>query len=157
MLRDLINLRHSLAFKLILAVGITLLLTISAWAYFSIKYQKKELMDNILAHTERLTNTIKLATQYAMMQNSRDDLNQIVNNIATQQDFENIRIYNKKGQIKFSNAPSEIDMTTDIKAEACNVCHHTDPPLSKPAPNKRKLKQAKFLFSRQQAFRRFVH
>ena len=132
-----IKFHHSLAFKLIFAVGMTLLLTITAWAYFSIAYQKKNSMDNILATTEKLSNTIKLATQYAMMRNARDDLDQIVNNISTQQDFKNIRIYNKKGQITFSNVPSEIDITTHIEAEACNVCHRSTPPLSKLPPNER--------------------
>ena len=36
-----------MVFKLILAVGITLLLIISAWAYFNIKYQKEKLMNFI--------------------------------------------------------------------------------------------------------------
>jgi len=124
------NFRHSLVFNLILAVGITLLLTISAWAYFNIKYQKEKLMNNILAGTDKLTNTIKLGTHYAMMLNSRDDINQIINNIAKQPEFENIRLYNKEGKIKFSNEPSELDITTNIKAEACDICHRTDPPLS---------------------------
>ena len=130
MVQGLKNLRHSLVFKLILAVGMTLLLTISAWSYFNIKYQKEKLMNNILAGTDKLTNTIKLCTHYAMMLNSRDDINQIINNIAKQPEFENIRLYNKEGQIKFSNEPSELDITTNIKAEACDICHRTDPPLS---------------------------
>ena len=41
-----------------------------------------------------------------------------------------IRIYNKDGQIKYSDNPDEIDHTTNIKDEACYVCHRTDPPLS---------------------------
>ena len=90
MVQGLKNFRHSLVFKLILAVGMTLLLTISAWAYFNIKYQKEKLMNNILAGTDKLTNTIKLGTHYAMMLNSRDDINQIINNIAKQPEFENI-------------------------------------------------------------------
>jgi len=124
------NLRHSLVFNLILAVGITLLLTISAWAYFNINYQKEKLMNNIMAGTDKLTNTIKLGTHYAMMLNSRDDINQIINNIAKQPELENIRIYNKEGKIKFSNESSEIDITTNIKDEACYTCHKSDPPLS---------------------------
>ena len=124
------NLSHSLVFKLILAVGMTLLLTISAWSYFNIKYQKEKLMNNILAGTDKLTNTIKLGTHYAMMLNSRDDINQIINNIAKQPELENIRLYNKEGKIKFSNEPSELDIATNIKAEACDICHRTDPPLS---------------------------
>ena len=123
------NLRR-LATKLIFAVGLTLLLTISTWAYFNINYQKKKLMGNIVAGTDRLTNTIKLGTQYAMMLNSRDDINQIINNIGRQKEIETIRIYNKLGQIKFSNQPSEIETTTNIKNEACYICHRRDPPQS---------------------------
>ncbi|MCP4681891.1 MAG: PAS domain-containing sensor histidine kinase, partial [Desulfobacterales bacterium] len=125
------QLQHSLVYKLILVVGIMLFFTISAWAYYNIKYQKKELMDNILTGADKLTNTIKLGTHYAMMLNSRDDINQIISNIAKQPEFENIRIYNKGGQIKFSNRPSEVDQITNIKAEACYICHRTEPPQSK--------------------------
>jgi len=125
-----IYLRRRLASKLIFAVGLTLLVMISTWAYFNINYQKKKLMENIIAGTDRLTNTIKLGTHYAMMLNSRDDINQIINNIGRQKEIETIRIYNKQGQIKFSNQPLEIETTTQIKDEACYVCHRTDPPLS---------------------------
>jgi histidine kinase len=64
-----------------------------------------------------------------MMLNSRDDINQIITNISKQRGIENIRIYNKQGQIKFSNRPAEVDATTNIKAEACDICHRTEPPL----------------------------
>jgi len=122
------KIRQSLVSKLIVTVGIVFLLTISAWAYFNIKYQKKKVMDSIIAGTDRLSTTIMLGTHYAMMLNSRDEINQIVNNIAKQPEIENIRIYNKEGQIKYSNDPSEVDMTTNIKAVACDICHRTKPP-----------------------------
>jgi len=129
-LKRIINLRRSLASKLIVTVGLTLLITISTWAYFNINYQEKKLMNNIVAGTDRLTNTIKLGTHYAMMSNSRDDINQIITNIGKQREIQTIRIYNKNGQIKFSNQPSEVDQITNIKAEACDICHKTDPPPS---------------------------
>jgi histidine kinase len=124
------NIRRRLATKLILTVGLTLLITISTWAYFNINYQEKKLMENIVAGTDRLTNTIKLGAHYAMMLNSRDDINQIINNIGRQKEIETIRIYNKSGEIKFSNQPAEIDTATNIKDEACYICHRTEPPLS---------------------------
>ena len=124
------KLGESFVSKLILAVGLTLLLTISAWAYFNIKYQEEKVMQNILAGTNRLTNTIRLGTHYAMMLNSRDDINQIIRNIGRQTEIKNIRIYNKDGQIKFSNQVEEVDRITNIKAEACDVCHRSDPPLA---------------------------
>ena len=129
-LKRIIKLRRSLASKLIVTVGLTLLITISTWAYFNVNYQEKKLMNNIVAGTDRLTNTIKLGTHYAMMSNSRDDINQIITNIGKQKEIETIRIYNKDGQIKYSNQPSEVDQITNIKAEACDICHKTDPPPS---------------------------
>jgi histidine kinase len=124
------NIRRRLATKLILTVGLTLLVTISTWAYFNINHQEKKLMENIVAGTDRLTNTIKLGTHYAMMLNSRDEINQIIHNIGRQKEIETIRIYNKGGKIKYSNRPTEIDTATNIKDEACYICHRTEPPLS---------------------------
>ena len=121
---------HRLVTKLILTVGLTLLVSISTWAYFNIDYQKEKLMDEIVQSTDRLTNTIKLGAHYSMMLNSRDDINQIINNIARQKEIENIRIYNKEGEIKFSNQTTEVDSKTNIKAEACDICHRTTPPLT---------------------------
>ncbi len=123
-------LRRSLISKLILIVGMTLLLSMSTWAYFNINDQKNRVMENIIANADRLTNTIRLGTHYAMMLNSRDDITQIITNIGKQEGIENLRIYNKQGQIKFSNSATEVNTKTNIKAEACDICHRTDPPLS---------------------------
>jgi histidine kinase len=122
------RIQRSLVSKLILSVGFILLLTISTWSYFSIAYQKKNLEQEVVSQTERLSNTIRLGTHYAMMLNSRDDINQIINNIGRLEQIQNIRIYNKEGAIKFSNRPEEVEQVTNIKSEACHICHHSEPP-----------------------------
>jgi histidine kinase len=122
------KIRSSLVSKLILSAGFILLLTISTWSYFSIAYQKTYLQDEVVSQTERLGNTIKLGTHYAMMLNSRDDINQIITNIARLKEIQNIRIYNKEGAIKFSNHAQEVEQITNIKSEACHICHHSEPP-----------------------------
>jgi histidine kinase len=148
LIRSILNLRHRLATKLIFIVGITLLVTIATWSYFNMVDQKKKLMENVVASTDRLTTTIRLGTHYAMMLNSRDDINQIINNIAKVKGIQNIRIYNKEGQIKFSNQPMEVDTRTNIRAEACFICHRTEPPLVDIGMEERTR-----IFSAQQGFR----
>ncbi len=123
------NFCHSLISKFIFTLGFILLLTISVWAYFTTRYHKEKMIEGLVAGTDRITNTIRLGTHYAMMLNSRDDINQIINNVGKQKGIESIRIYNKKGEIKFSDKPEEVDAATDIKAEACYICHRTEPPL----------------------------
>jgi len=125
---NLNRIRQSLVSKLILSVGLILLISMSTWAYFNIKYLKAKVTRDIIEETDRLSNTIKLGTHYAMMLNSRDDINQIINNIGKQPEIKNIRLYNKEGRIIYSNSSSEIDSKTNIKDEACFICHRSDPP-----------------------------
>jgi len=130
MLKHIPKIQHSLISKLIVSVGLMLLLSLVTWAYMNTNYQKKKFMADIVNSTDRLTNTIRLGAHYAMMLNSRDDINQIIQNISKQKEIENIRIYNKEGKIKFSNKTGEVDRTTNIEAEACCICHGAEPPLS---------------------------
>jgi len=123
------NIQRSLVFKLILSVGLILLVTLTTWVYFNIKYQQEKFKDSLIKDIDRLSSTIKLGTHYAMMLNSRNDINQIITNIGGQQEIEAVRIYNKIGEIKFSNNPSEINRKTNIKDEACYICHQHATPL----------------------------
>ncbi len=125
----LTRLRKSLAYKLIFAVGLTMLVTVLLWAFFIIRYEKNKAMQGITAEADRLSNTILLGTHYAMMLNARDDITHIIQNIARQEEIENIRIFNKAGEIHFSNIDREVGNITNIRDEACYVCHKTEPPL----------------------------
>ncbi len=48
MVKFLQKIRRSLISKLLILVGLSLFLSVSVWAYFNIKYQKKKLMDGIV-------------------------------------------------------------------------------------------------------------
>jgi len=125
------NVHRSLSFRLVFWVGLILMASIAAWVYFDIRYQERKALDNMINGVERLVNTIRLGTHYAMMINSRDDIIQITTNVARQKEIQNIRIYNKEGQIKFSNLAEEVESTTNIKSEACYICHKQEPPLER--------------------------
>ena len=120
--------RHSLIFKIILVAGLTILVSISALSYFSIEYQRDRAMATMVDSTDRLGTTIRLGAHYAMLLNSRDDIRQIIQNVGRQPGIESIRIYNKRGEVKFSKNSFEVDSTTNIKDEACGVCHRREPP-----------------------------
>jgi histidine kinase len=121
------SIRFSLFTSLVLAVGFTLLVSISAWAYFSIRHQKMRVMRETIERVDRLSNTIKLGTHYAMMLNSGEDIHQIISNIGRQEEIASIRIYNKEGAIRFSNRDTEIGRQTTIESEACSICHAVTP------------------------------
>jgi histidine kinase len=120
---------NTLTVRLTLSVGLVLLISISIWSYFNINYLKENIFTKTVAEGNRLADTIKLGTHYAMMLNSREDINEIITNIGRHEEIENIRIYNKLGEIEFSNITREIDTTTNIKDDACYICHRTEPPM----------------------------
>ena len=130
MLRLVNKIRSSIVSKLTILVGLVLLLSISVWAYFNIDYQQKKATEGIIEAADWLSHTIKLGTHYAMMHNLRDDITLIIKKIANEKKLETIRIYNKNGAIKFSNLDSEVDHMTNIKAEACHICHRSEPPVA---------------------------
>jgi len=129
MVKFLINIRRSLVSKLLILVCLSLIVCVSVWSYFDIRYHKKKLLDGVAESADTLTATIKLGAHYAMMHNLREDINRIITKVASGENIENIRIYNKAGQIKYSNLDGEIDRVTNIKDRACFVCHRSDPPL----------------------------
>ena len=130
MVKFLQKIRRSLVPKLLILVGLSLFLCVSVWAYFNINYQKKRLMNGVVSSADTLTTMIKLGTHYAMMNNLRDDINRIIAKVASEKNIKKIRIYNKEGQIKYSNLRGEVDQVTNIKDEACYVCHRSEPPQS---------------------------
>ena len=119
---------HSLFINLVLGVGAILFLSMGTLAYFSISYVKQNIMHNAMVEADRFSNTIKLGTHYSMMSNVREDITQIINNIARQENVVHIRIYHKDGHVKFSNRAEEIETIADINDYACTICHKYDPP-----------------------------
>jgi len=121
--------RLSLMGKLILAAGLLLVSCMFLWSFFNINNVRQLNTDNTVTEVERLGSTIQLGLHYAMLTYAAQDIRQIIKNISTQPDIKSIRIYNKSGQIKYSNNLDEIEQVTDIREQACYVCHQTNPPL----------------------------
>ncbi len=121
-------LKDNLFSKVILTAGLMLLTGMGVGAFLNISYQKNVNMQHVLEAANQLTDTIRLGTHYAMLTYAADDIAKIINNTAQQPDIESIRIYNKAGEIKYSNRAEEIDTITNIRDEACYVCHQSDPP-----------------------------
>ncbi|MDP3430402.1 MAG: PAS domain S-box protein, partial [Desulfomicrobium sp.] len=121
--------KKSLSLKLILTAGLSLVSSVAALSYFAIIHQESILMRYAVEELDRLGTTIKLGTRYAMMLNSRDDLNHIITNIGMQEGISILRIYDGVGTIKFSNNHLELESRADIGSQACQACHqHTPPP-----------------------------
>ena len=126
--RLLRTIRCSLITKLAIVSGVALMFFFFLWSSLNINAMKTLTTEATMSDMNRLGNTINLGLHYAMLTYAPETIREIIKSIGTQQGILSIRVYNKKGQIKYSNQLSEIDEITDIKEEACYVCHRTAPP-----------------------------
>ncbi|GAB7079998.1 PAS domain S-box protein [Megalodesulfovibrio paquesii] len=122
------SISRSLAGKLVVSNGVLLLGSVALLTWAAMVNQQELGSRAAQDGAERLSTTVKLGLHYAMMLNSRDDIAQIVANIARQPEILAVRVYNKDGAIKFSNRPEEVDTVVDMTREACAPCHTHAPP-----------------------------
>jgi len=70
-----------------------------------------------------MADTILKSTRYAMLRSDRETLATIIRNISEQKGVEHVRIFNKKGIVRFSAKTLEINHQVDKSAEGCIACH----------------------------------
>lgn len=125
------RLLHSLSFKLSFTAGLIIFLAVSAAAWFNIQAQRSQLEKTVESEAASFVDTVRRATYWSMLQNQRDSLHQIIQDVGRQPNIERVRVFNKDGTVMFSSLADEIGHEVDKKAEACYGCHSSDAPLAR--------------------------
>lgn len=122
---------HKIGIKLIVAVGITVIIIISLYSFYSIKKQRESLIEEVERHANELSEIIKSSTHDEMLHNNRQFIHRIVNIVYKQSTICNLRVMNKEGKIIYSSNENEIGKMVDKNAESCYACHSADKPIER--------------------------
>jgi two-component system NtrC family sensor kinase len=76
-----------------------------------------------LAGAERSSELVRRATRHAMLLNRKEDVHEIVEEMAAQPGVAGVHIYDKRGVVAAAGDRREIGRRVDMQAEACVVCH----------------------------------
>jgi two-component system NtrC family sensor kinase len=128
---------NKIGFKLIVAVGLTAIITIGVFAYFNIQRQSNALLAEVERHANQLSETVKSSTRYDMLLNQRDRIDKTIISIGSQTEIRNVRILNKQGEIIYSSHKEDVGKMVDKRAESCYACHEANRPLERLPINKR--------------------
>ena len=128
---------NKIGLKLIVAVGITAIITIGIFAYFNIQRQSNALLSEVERHANQLSETVKSSTRYDMLLNQRERIDKTIITIGQQQGIRSVRILNKLGEIIYSSQINDVGKMVDKKAESCYACHAANQPLERLPINKR--------------------
>lgn len=122
---------RKIGIKLIVAVGVTTIIIIGVYSYFNILSQSQALLAEVERHAIQQSETIKNSTRYGMLLNQREYIHENINMIGSQPCINDVRIFNKEGEIIYSSNNDDIGEMVDKKAESCYACHAADKPLEK--------------------------
>lgn len=122
--------RNSLAVRVLLLIAVVLILCLGLHSWGTMHFLNKDNASKLSIEADRLSKTILLSARYAMMANSRSEIDQIVSDIAKHPDITFVRIFDKQGVIRFSNIQKEVGTQVSMDTPACSACHVTVPPKS---------------------------
>jgi two-component system NtrC family sensor kinase len=121
---------HTLTFRVLVGSCLLLIALFGLYTYFAVRFHTEQMMSEVRDSAATLSDVIKNATHYYMMQNRREDVLQIITSIGKEPGVEGIRIYNKKGIIRFSTNKGEEGTQVNTHNDACDLCHNSSQALT---------------------------
>lgn len=130
----------SLSVRLLAGLIATIVVLLSLYTAVSVRTFEKQWLEVVLGCANRTSQLVQGASRYGMLLNRKDDVHSTIREIARSPGVAGIRIYDKNGQIIFSNDERQIGQTVDLQAEACVVCHAAGVPLQAvPGPDRTRI------------------
>ncbi|MHB8908057.1 MAG: ATP-binding protein [Syntrophales bacterium] len=123
----IIGVTNSLGVKFFVLLVVLLVVSFGIITYINIYFFTSLFREDIVSNAVQVSNLIKQATYQSMLENRRDDLTNTILRLGKEEGFEGIRIYNKIGEIAFSDKQEERGQVADKRAEQCYVCHAEEP------------------------------
>ena len=110
-------------------IGLTTVIIISIYAYFTIQSQDQVLISEVERHASQLSETVKKSTRHEMMTYRWEYIREIISTISEDPYYGEIRVLNKEGKIIYSTTEKNTGKMVDKNAESCYACHAEDKPL----------------------------
>ncbi len=120
---------YSLSFKLFILLSLLILMLFGLYSALYSTRQTRIYEETIGQSAYRASDMIKKSLYRLMLMNEREELYLTIQIIGNEPGIESIRIYNKRGEIKYSTKESETGHIVDMKAEACYACHTANQPI----------------------------
>lgn len=117
------NFLHSLSFKIIAIIFIALLTIMVGVNYLHVEMQSAFFEHTIYNCAERASAFSKLALMDGMQENDREQMANTIEEMSNTPSIDVIRIYDKKGMIRYSSEREETGKIVDMRADACTMCH----------------------------------
>ena len=115
----------SISMRLFTVLFLSVLGLFLVYAVISYQYWDGMTLGLVREEAFRASSFIKHSLVDEMRSKDRDHIHRVVRELGSASGMELIRIYNARGEIRFSSDSTEIGSRADVDSEACRVCHAT--------------------------------
>ncbi len=120
----------TLSFRLVVILSLSILLLFAIHTTLVQHFAAAATEGQVKSSASRAGDFVRQSLYASMLRNERDRIHEMITVFGREPGIEAVRVYNKQGEIEFSNAPREIGTKVDRQAEACYVCHAAAQPLA---------------------------
>ncbi|WP_432822851.1 sensor histidine kinase [Trichloromonas sp.] len=120
--------RLKLINKYNLVMGAVLLATMIMYAFLNVETLTTMFMDDALKDVDNLSETVIRTTHYQMLEDDRQRVYQMIEEVGSQKGVNRIRLLDKEGIINYSTHKDEIGTCVDRNSEGCSGCHSGETP-----------------------------
>jgi two-component system NtrC family sensor kinase len=115
--------KNSLKNKVTLYLVISLAAATFTFAMLVVKNNRQELRAQVITQSAQLADVVIRSTRFAMLENKPSQIDQIIEDVANQNQIEKVRVLSKEGVIIHSSQQEEIGLEIDQENESCMHCH----------------------------------
>ncbi len=87
-------------------------------------YVRTLIQDNSIERVAYMAKTVVSSLSYDMLNNDHAAVKYSIANMGNNSGVAHMRVFDKKGVIRFSKNSAEVGKLIDLKAESCNICHN---------------------------------
>ena len=126
-----------LAVRFGVALGLLLATIFLSLGWWNIRTQREHMVRLTSQAADRCAGLVRGATREAMLRAEMDRVDEILGSLGRLPGISRIRLLDRKGQVKSSTQPGDLERVLPPTAFVCQACHTEDPPKSDPSPPER--------------------
>lgn len=100
-----------------------IVIILAVTSYLIVKSQEIFLLKLIKQNTIQYSDIVRRSVKHHMLENQPENVKRIIENIGSEEQISEIRIFNKEGKIIVSSLREKIGVLVDTKSEGCINCH----------------------------------
>ncbi len=117
---------HSLGVRLLVPLFATTAAVLAAYAVLGFRSSREHLLGLVQADLDRSSGLIKRATHDGMLLNRKEEVQAMIQRLASAPEVAALRVYDKEGAIVMSARREEMGRRVALGSETCQSCHTED-------------------------------